>query len=154
MARTRQLYPEHLRHAALFLRTVGLGLGIGLLVVAIMITQRTGDTPPITYVAVIWSLLLNIFDWICLLARARMPPGALMSLDLIAMGLLIGGAINLGIVDYNSDGDARANHSNHGLLNAERWLQGILMWVSPSLERLQIFQYRREINLQLLSKDD
>ncbi|KAH7348440.1 hypothetical protein BKA65DRAFT_476854 [Rhexocercosporidium sp. MPI-PUGE-AT-0058] len=128
MAHTRQLYPEPLRRIHLFLRTIGLGLAIALLVVAIILTTRTGDTPPITYVAVIWSLLLNLFDWLCLLARGRIPPGALLSLDLIAMGLLIGGAINLAVVDYGGDGDARVKGAG-SLITAERWLQGVLIGV-------------------------
>ena len=124
---TRQLYPETLRRIHLVLRTIGLGLAIALLTVAIILTTRTGDTPPITYVAVIWSLLLNLFDWTCLLLRGRIPPGALMSLDLIAMGLLIGGVINLALVDYGGDGDAGNGGSEHDLVVAERWLQGVLM---------------------------
>lgn len=123
---TIQRYPESLRNIALVLRTIGVGLDIGLLVVAIMLTQRTGDTPPITYVAVIWSLLLNLFDWCCLLARARIEPGPRLSLDLIAAALLIAGTVNLAIVDYGGDGEGK--HQGEGSLKAaERWLQGVLM---------------------------
>jgi len=50
-----------------------------------------------------------------------------MSLDLIAMGLLIGGVINLALVDYGGDGDAGNGGSEHDLVVAERWLQGVLM---------------------------
>lgn len=135
MAHTRQLYPEPLRRIHLFIRTIGLGLSISLLVIAIILTTHTGDTPPITYVAVIWSLLLNLFDWMCLLSRGRIPPGALLSLDLIAMGLLIGGAINLAVVDYGGDGNGRAMRSDRSLITAERWIQGILMLVLPFLCR-------------------
>ncbi|KAK0121745.1 hypothetical protein ONS95_010031 [Cadophora gregata] len=126
---TRQLYPETLRRIHLVLRTIGLGLAIALLVVAIILTTRTGDTPPITYVAVIWSLLLNLFDWTCLLLRGRIPPGALMSLDLIAVGLLVGGVINLAVVNYRGDGDVDVGGKDGNLVVAERWLQGILMYV-------------------------
>ncbi|KAK0127221.1 hypothetical protein ONS96_006774 [Cadophora gregata f. sp. sojae] len=126
---TRQLYPETLRRIHLVLRTIGLGLAIALLVVAIILTTRTGDTPPITYVAVIWSLLLNLFDWTCLLLRGRIPPGALMSLDLIAVGLLVGGVINLAVVNYRGDGDVDVGGKDGNLVVAERWLQGILIGV-------------------------
>ncbi|KAL2064231.1 hypothetical protein VTL71DRAFT_4725 [Oculimacula yallundae] len=129
---TRQLYPEPLRRIHLFLRTLGLGLSIALLTVAIILTTKTGDTPPITYVAVIWALLLNLFDWSCLLARSRISPGALMSLDLIALGLLIGGAINLALADYGGNGD-KGVKGQESLVTAQRWLQGILIGVHAVL---------------------
>lgn len=57
-----------------------------------------------------------------------------MALDLIAMGLLIAGAVNLGIVDWRGDGDQGTERSNHDLTNALRWLQGVLMYDIPQCE--------------------
>ncbi|CZS93130.1 uncharacterized protein RAG0_03545 [Rhynchosporium agropyri] len=132
MPHTRQQYPEPLRHINLFLRTLGLGLSIALLSVAIIVTTKTGDTPPITYVAVIWSILVNVFDWSCLLVRSRIAPGGLLSMDLIAVGLLVGGVINLAVVNYDGDGD-RKFRDQGSLTTAQNWLHGILIAVHTIL---------------------
>ncbi|CZR61318.1 uncharacterized protein PAC_11214 [Phialocephala subalpina] len=101
---TTQIYPENLRLSALLFRTVGLGLAIGALVLAIQISSH-GGTPVFAYVASIWCLILDPLDIICLLSWTRIPPGGLIFLDTLAVGFCVGGMLNNIVVKNNGDGN-------------------------------------------------
>jgi hypothetical protein len=122
---TTQLYPENLRLSALLFRTIGLGVAIGSLVLAVQISSK-GGAPVFAYIASIWSLILNPLDIICLLNWTRIPPGGLIFLDTIAVGFAAGGIGNNEVVKNNTDGD-NGGLRNDGLVTTSDWLLGALL---------------------------
>ncbi|KAF8847786.1 hypothetical protein BDZ45DRAFT_310341 [Acephala macrosclerotiorum] len=119
-----QIYPENLRLSALLFRTIGLGVAIGALVLAIQISSH-GGTPVFAYVASIWCLILDPVDIICLLSWTRIPPGGLIFLDTLAVGFCVGGMLNNIVVKNNGDGDN--GRVSDGLVSTSDWLLGALL---------------------------
>ncbi|KAE8454283.1 hypothetical protein EG329_005208 [Mollisiaceae sp. DMI_Dod_QoI] len=120
-----QLYPENLRLSALIFRTIGLGIAIGALVLAIQLSSE-GASPVFAYVASIWCLILNPVDIICLCSWTRIPPGGLIFLDTLAVGFCVGGILNNIVVKNDGDGNNRPlRHPD--LVTTSDWLLGVLL---------------------------